>query len=103
MNKDLADNSINFIDKKKAISKRIYKTALSVGNNEKKDVKSLLNLNEKKTLIIDSNPENHLSLNENVIHINKWCGESSDNSLNTMMNMIRKLKNSDDVREELKR
>ena len=76
-----ADPIIDFIDKKKLVSHRLYRQHLTLHNN--KLIKDLSKIGRElnRTMILDNLPENFILQQENGIYIKSWFGDPEDSYL----------------------
>lgn len=87
---EYADKVIDYIDKTKVISRRLYRSdCYRLNNGFYKDVASH-GYQQNKVVIIDDMPNSHIKYRDNVVGIKVWNGTNErDDSLLKLRNILR--------------
>ena len=94
--KEYANPIIDYIDKNKVISKRLFREdCYKTNDNYYKDFRKQ-GFDSKKVIIVDDSPEIHIHSKDNLIPIKKWFGSLLDYSL--LKKTLSNMKYSQDVR-----
>ena len=100
--KDYANPIIDYIDKYKVISKRLFREdCFNINGTYYKDSWKH-GFDCKKVIIVDDLPEVHLNSKDNLIPIKRWLGSQNDDSLLKISKTLSNLRYTEDVRGMIK-
>lgn len=95
------NSCIDQIDTKKIVTARLFREHCKRdGDDVIKDIQ-LLGRHLKRTILIDDDPKNYLNRPKNSIPMHAWKGNSDDDELKSVLNILRDLKEVKDVRKTL--
>lgn len=100
--KAYADPVIEFIDRSKVVSSRLFRNeCLNYNGNYIKNL-SLLGRDLKKVVIVDNSPISYAFHPHNAIAISSWFNDSSDRKLEEVYEILIKLSEADNIPKVLK-
>ncbi len=100
--KDYANPIIDYIDKNKVISRRLFRNdCFKINDIYYKDFWKH-GFDSKKVIIVDDSPEVHVNAKDNLIPIKKWFGSQYDDSLLKISKTLSNLRFTDDIRGMIK-
>lgn len=101
--KAYADPVIDFIDRSKVVSGRLYRSdCLNYNGNYIKNL-SLLGRDLKKVVIVDNSPISYAFHPHNAIPISSWFNDFNDNKLMDLVGILKVLSNADNVQVVIKK
>ena len=99
---EYANPIIDYIDKYKVISKRLFREdCFKINETYYKDF-SKHGFDSKNVIIVDDSPEVHVNSTDHLIPIKKWFGSDIDNSLLKISKTLSNLKYTQDVHGMIK-
>lgn len=95
--KNYADPVIDFIDRGKVVSSRLFRSECEFRDGSYVKNLSSLGRDLKKVVIVDNSPLSYLLHPDNGIPISSWFDDKADNCLSEILTILQVLSNAEDI------